>query len=344
MRAVAGRCAGFDAVRAAAAGLVFFQHGCSVLDLDHWPEVAGVRIGRIGTAAFFALSGYLAGASRREPDRWLRDRAARLIPAYWVVTALAFAAAAATGTKDFDPGQVAAQFAGVGMLTHPGRMVYGITWFVTPLLFLYLLAALGMRRPWVMPLAAGGLLFAGLSNAPMVATAAALSFAFPVGFVAARAGRFRPTVLLAGAAVALLLCGMDPDLRYVALALPLLALATAWPAQWPSGAWFARYTWEWFLIHGLALHLVIWCGADAPAELFPAAAAVSLAAAVGLREGLDRATAFRLRRAPGRRIISLSSPPPVAPPPRVVSCSASSAARSGSATAPPAATSSSPAG
>jgi len=235
-----GRTAGFDAARLAAAGLIFFQHGCSILDRDDWPVVAGLRVGRVGTVTFFALSGYLAAATPQTPEVWLWRRLRKLYPAYWVVLAACFLANAAGGYKSFDEGHVVAQFLGIALFTHSGPLVYTITWFLSALLVSYLLAYLALRNPGVVPLAAAGGVVVALSVNPF-STVAALALPFWVGFVAARAGRFRVVALLAGGAGFAAMSALDPDSRYGAVALPLLAAATFWPGDCRAGRWFAGY-------------------------------------------------------------------------------------------------------
>ena len=96
------RLAGFDALRLLALAAIFAQHVCSVTDQDDFPVVGGFRVGRFGTAIFFALSGYFAAASTLSPGAWLVRRAVHLLPAFWVVTAAGFAAAAVVEHTNVD--------------------------------------------------------------------------------------------------------------------------------------------------------------------------------------------------------------------------------------------------
>jgi len=287
VRAYRPRLAGFDLLRLVAAGTIFYQHACSLLGREDLVEVLGLRVGRVGTATFFALSGYLAATSSRSPESWLGRRLMKLFPAYWVVTALTFAATALTGYKQFDTIQVVCQLAGIGLYTH-GEMLVGVsTWFVSALLVLYLIAYLGLRTEGLAVVVATLLLGvvavidpAGLESFTIVSThGVTFLLAYTVGKSGRPAGSrflFWALVLAAG--------GMYwPQFRYGAVALGGLAVVTACTRDCGFGRWFATYSYEWFLVHGLCLHVVIALGADRLALLLPCAAVVSLASAVLLK-------------------------------------------------------------
>ncbi len=132
-----GQIQGLNHLRFLAALLVFAQHSLSCSHLDDWIDIRGFRIGRIGTAIFFMLSGFLSAVTTRKPLTWLKDRLTFLFPAYWVVTLAGFFLAWVTATKTFTAGQFVSQMVGTGYLTHGDHIVNVATWFISPLLLLY---------------------------------------------------------------------------------------------------------------------------------------------------------------------------------------------------------------
>jgi peptidoglycan/LPS O-acetylase OafA/YrhL len=284
------RLAGFDALRLAALAAIFAQHACSVAGLDDYPIVGGFRVGRFGTAIFFALSGYFAAASALAPGAWLARRAAHLFPAFWVVTAAGFVAAAATGHKAFDGWQVACQMAGIGLFTHPEQLVNVATWFVTLLGVLYALVYLARRarEPAVIGLAAMlAVAYAAYPHWHQFDVVACQAATFFGGYILGGAGgRLRGAPLIYVATTAALI-PVQPILTYGVAALALLRVAAAVRADWPAGQIGARYAYEWFLVHGLCLHATRWAVGPGMWAMAPVAAGLAVVAAVGLREGLD---------------------------------------------------------
>lgn len=285
------RLPGFDALRIAALAAIFVQHACSVTGLDHYPVVGGFRIGRFGTAIFFALSGYFAAASTLAPGAWLIGRATHLLPAFWVVTSAGFLAAAVTGRRAFDGWQVAAQMAGIGPFTHPGRLVNVTTWFVSLLAILYILvyAARRTHEAAVVGLAVvAAAYYAADPHWRQYDVMACQVVTFFAGYALAKADDRRTGATLAFAAILAALLPFQPELTYGVTALALLRGAAAVRGDWPSGRVSARYAYEWFLVHGPCLHAATSVVGPDLWVVVPIAVGLSLATAVGLREGLDR--------------------------------------------------------
>ncbi len=285
------RTAGFDAVRILAAVAIFYQHGCSLLDREDLVEFGGLRVGRLGTSVFFALSGYLAATSSRTPEAWLGRRVWKLFPAFWVVTLLTFFATAVVGYKPFDGWQVVCQLAGIGLFTH-GEMLVGVsTWFVSALLSLYLISYLGLRTGGfavaVAVVVLGFLGFDGVAGSESLRVVATHGVTFLAAYTVGALGRNAWQGFLLWAVALGGLAMFDADFLYGTFSLAGLCLATAYPGECRVGRWFAGYSYEWFLVHGLCLHAMIVLGADELPELLSCAAAASLLSAILLKRSLD---------------------------------------------------------
>ncbi len=290
--------AGFDAMRLLAAILVFTQHTFTILGHDAWIQLGDLSFGRFGTAAFLALSGYLAASTRRVPETWLGLRAQKLLPAYWVVLTLSFLAVDATDYKEFDSWQVVCQFTGIGLFTHQDRLVSVTTWFVSALLMLYVVVYLGMRTRdavvWLVLLAAMAI---GIDGSSRFETVAIQSVTFLVAYLVGRS-RVPHGILLLGVAGLLACLAFDSTgFWYGAVALMSLAVARHWTASWNLGRAFGGIAYEWFLIHGLCIHAVARLVGDLIWIVLPLAASLSIMSALLLRDTIARCGLWLSRRA-----------------------------------------------
>lgn len=251
-------------MRFLAAMLVFTQHAISNSHADHLIDVAGFRIGRIGTAVFFLLSGFLAAASTREPLIWLKSRAALLFPAYWLVTIAGFILAGITATKSFDVWQVVSQMAGTGYFTHGDHLVNIATWFMSPLLALYgavtlirltspRVISLHLTLPLVIAASVGTSLTIATDFAALHCHCVTFFMAFAVASIAER-NRTVAAACMAGSL--LTLCLFQPEFRYGAVASCLLVPALQIKKEIRICNWFSSIAYEWFLVHGLCLALM----------------------------------------------------------------------------------------
>ena len=77
-------------VRVVLAALVIVGHSASLSGLADHPLVGGVGLGSWGVLGFFAISGYVVAQSRSRlrVHEFLRNRALRILPAFWVVIIL----------------------------------------------------------------------------------------------------------------------------------------------------------------------------------------------------------------------------------------------------------------
>lgn len=249
------RLPGLDMLRCLAAGLIFTQHTLSSCHEDNAIDVAGFRVGRIGTAIFFLLGGYLCARSSRKPAQWLKDRLISLLPAYWIITAVGFGIAAALRNKPFDAWQVICQFAGVGYVTHGDRLINVATWFITPLLFFYGVAAIlrlmnsRMANLSVVAVFTGLAVTADSGYTTVLCHGATFFAAFSLCQVSESSKRSAIIPMLSFG----VLCAVQPEFRY-AFAASLLLLPALHVTR---GAKFAtRFTsiaYEWFLVHGIVV-------------------------------------------------------------------------------------------
>jgi exopolysaccharide production protein ExoZ len=283
--------AGFDVARLLALVAVFYHHACSLMDRDDLQTVAGFRFGRIGTSLFFLLSGFLAVSATRTPEAALWKRLGRIYPAFWIATAMSFVAVGITAYKPFDAWQVVSQFAGTGLFTHPNSLIGVHTWFVSVLMFMYLVVSLdGRRRGVAAPLVGAMLLAVHFGTGSVVLKATTThGLLFLAGY---SVGHLPPGRQWLGfAAVAAACAGLwpaEPAFRHGLVAAALLAVGRLWEGECRPARWFAGYVYEWFLLHGICLHASIHVfGRESWLFVVPAALG-TLIAAILLREGLDR--------------------------------------------------------
>src|SRR5262245_2198384 len=250
------RWAGLDVLRIGGCALVVAQHALSITDHQAYTAVAGLRYGRLGTTLFFVIAGYLAAVSTRSPQVWLGQRLRTLLPPYWIVLAASFVGVAVTQYKSFDAWQVLCQFSCVGLFTHPDRLVNVPTWFISAILILYLvtyLARCTSEKPVIglamALMAAAGLLWPERFNWVWFAGMFLVAYSIPLLGFSAVNGALSWAAILAAAALAV------PSLWHGAVVLLLFAAGACWQSSSRPAAALADYSYEWFLVHGPALHV-----------------------------------------------------------------------------------------
>lgn len=276
---------GLNLLRFLAAMLVFAQHSLSSSHLDQWIDIGGWRIGRVGTALFFLLSGFLSAKTTRKPLTWLHDRILFLFPPFWIVTLVGFFLAAVTATKTFDGWQVASQLCGLGYFTHGDHMVNVATWFMSPLILLYLAVTVArLISPGVISFfLITGLIVAAMVHAPGDATVYCHSATFFGAFAMALVPEdFRSVSTFAMADVLCLLACFQSEFRYGALASVLLLLAFQVHRKVPLCNHFSGIAYEWFLVHGLCLATVCHL-TTSPLTITLIGAGLSVVAAIALQ-------------------------------------------------------------
>jgi peptidoglycan/LPS O-acetylase OafA/YrhL len=137
------RVPGLDLLRLLAIAAVSFHHLLSIGHDDWGPQCAGVNLGDVGVGLFCAVAGTLAAqpaALALSPWQWLRRRAARILPAYWIVLTVSFLLAALAHYKPITPALLLAQFTAVAPFFYDtSRLVNQSTWFVGLILLCYVL-------------------------------------------------------------------------------------------------------------------------------------------------------------------------------------------------------------
>ena len=251
---------GLDQLRLLAALLIFVQHTLSCSGHDEWIDIAGFRIGRIGTAIFFMLSGFLAATSRRPAFKWFIDRLRFLLPTFWMVTGIGFVLAAIGGRKEFDAWQVVCQFSGFGYFTHGERLINIAPWFLSPLLLLYAAVAVAKHKScrWLSLIATLFLLVTATLQDENYATlychGAVFFLTYSVCTYWPKLCRNMTPMLPLGLVVLSLI---QPEFRYGAVASVLLTFAIKVQSPIRIASSFSRIAYEWFLVHGICLSVAM---------------------------------------------------------------------------------------
>ncbi len=276
---------GLDLLRLLAAMLIFLQHTLSCSGHDEWIDFAGFRIGRIGTAIFFMLGGFLAATSRRPALDWLLDRLRSLLPTFWVVTGIGFVLAAIGGRKEFDTWQVVCQFSGLGYFTHGERLINIATWFMSPLLLLYVAVAVVKHKScrWLSSVITLLLLVVATQKDENYATVYCHGVVFFLTYSACvywpkLSQNMTPIIPLSLAVLSLI----QPEFRYGAVASILLTVSMRIQSPLRIASSFSRIAYEWFLVHGICLSVAMRV-TETPLILGLIGIVLSFFAAVGLK-------------------------------------------------------------
>lgn len=272
--------AGMDVVRLFATGLVTIQHALTLVGREDQATILGLSIGQLGVALFLAVSGLLASESRRPPFPWLVRRLWRVYPAYWLVIGASFFLAWMVGYKRFGMGQVAAQFAGIGLFTHANNLVNTPTWFVSLLLVCYA-GTFAARLLLVQHLAGAvaSIVFAILVATDPNAWLLAHFLTYSVASTIALIGKeYRPRVAWLTVGILLpMAIWWQRAFGYTAVSILVveLSLMLRTVPHWVRVA--AEYSYEYFLVHGLALFGML--------RMLPSAPWVSVGLAILLAAG-----------------------------------------------------------
>lgn len=246
---------GFNTVRIFALMLVTWQHAASVLGYYETTQWLGISPGQVGVSIFCAISGFLALYSKPASlSDWFVNRMIRIFPAYWLATVGAFALALIGSDKEITVWLFFSQMLGLGYFTHGWNLVNVVSWFISLLLFCYLLAVVSLRSGW--PKLLLGIVF--LSALIICVTRIEVSLSRHVmtfslaGLLALRMN----VVVLSIISVSLLISGMtfDPQFFYAGFAMLLLGLVrSGYLVDFAFVDRAANYSYEYFLIHGVCL-------------------------------------------------------------------------------------------
>lgn len=252
MSTTAARIVGFDWLRVLALLLVTVFHGLVLLDLQSWTQIAGMSMGSLGVSLFLALSGALIGRDDRPAIEWLVARLKKIYPAYWIATLFAFVATAASGYKSVTIVQLIWQMSGIG-LYYSEDLINVATWFIGLLLTLYFSVFLARLTRYSDSILQG----IAIGSAGLVLLHSSSGFfghslAFYGGLLAFRT-RVPWKSLVALAIPSAVLAGADLVFLSIAIVWSLLALSLAMQRLPAATAWVSRYSYEFYLCHGIFL-------------------------------------------------------------------------------------------
>lgn len=247
---------GLDLLRIIAILGVTIQHACSLTGHDNWTSMGSVNVGQFGVALFLGISAYLCAKSARPPVVWLAARLKRLYPAYWLTMLLCFALVWVANYKTFTATQFISQMLGVGLFTHPGKLINVPTWFISILLVCYL--AVFLCRCSKLPLASILVMLA-----LVVVWGPTAGFRWPwlhlLTFFAVYAiaislpGKKQGWFFVPIGLVVFLLGAYSVAFAYTGLTLIFIGLALPVQGDVPIAARISEYSYEYYLVHGIFL-------------------------------------------------------------------------------------------
>ena len=275
---------GLDAARILAMILVVIQHTLSLSDREDLTLMAGLSIGQLGVAIFLVVSGLLSCESRRTPFAWLSQRLCRIYPAFWIAMIGSFCLATLSGYKNASLGQIASQMLGTGLWTHADELVNSPTWFVSLILACYLATFLSrmIGRPGlVAALGSAGLTVLVARDAAPWLLSHFLTYAVSCTIAAYAFGTNRKiaTVLIA-ATFGIMALAIQPAFAYTALSLMIVELSLLLRSRPRAIKLAADYSYEFYLVHGVALAGALTIMKSSPALAVIAALTGSAVAAV----------------------------------------------------------------
>lgn len=140
-----------------AMGLVALQHLITICDQEPPRVMLGLDPGQVGVAIFFAISGLLAAQGKQgHALSWLSKRLSRIYLPYWIAVTGVLTANYIVQYKPAPLSLVLSEYAGIVGWTHRGDIIGVYFWFVSLLLFCYLLAAVVKFDRRILPLLVAG--------------------------------------------------------------------------------------------------------------------------------------------------------------------------------------------
>jgi peptidoglycan/LPS O-acetylase OafA/YrhL len=279
---------GLDIVRVLAMGIVVMQHALSIAGRDDLALVAGLSIGQLGVAIFLAVSGLLSLESRRSPASWLTQRLFRVYPAFWIAMVGSFCLAMLSGYKEASVGQIISQMLGTGLWTHSRELVNSPTWFVSLILACYFatfLSRLTQRPGLVALVSSAGLTFLVARDSAPWLLSHSLTYAVASTIAAYASGKTRRTISLSLATVLIILALLvQPAFAYTAISLIIVELSLLFQSRSRIIKLAAEYSYEFYLIHGVALAGAMTAFRNSPALAVVAALMCTGVAAVVLNQ------------------------------------------------------------
>lgn len=247
---------GWNALRVVALAMVTAHHFRSLLELENWTSWGGVSASHLRVILFLALSGRLCSYSKSPPFPWMWRRIKRIYPGYLVTLTLCFLLEHFCLGRQVSLSQIAGQYVGFGYFLPDQPITHDTAWFVPFLVACYALVFLD-RLTSNSKLLAWGACILVLSAHLLPETASLvphvlsflLAYVFPYRL-------FERPLLLAGLLYALFLLGLfaDPAIAYVFLALAIVEVFSWITISVPIINWLAKYSYEYYLLHGIALY------------------------------------------------------------------------------------------
>jgi peptidoglycan/LPS O-acetylase OafA/YrhL len=248
---------GLDIVRVLAMSMVVMQHALSIAGRDDLTLVAGLSIGQLGVAIFLAVSGLLSLESRRAPTNWLAQRLFRVYPAFWIAMVGSFCLAMLSGYKKASVGQIISQMLGTGLWTHSRELVNSPTWFVSLILACYFatfLSRLTQRPGRVALVSSAGLTFLVARDSAPWLLSHSLTYSVASIIAAYASDKTRRCVSVGLATVLIILALLvQPAFAYAAISLIIVESSLLFQTRSRIIKLAAEYSYEFYLIHGVAL-------------------------------------------------------------------------------------------
>ncbi len=254
--------------------LVVLQHTMSLADREDLTSLAGLSIGQLGVAMFLVVSGFLSFESRRTPTNWLAQRLCRVYPAFWIAMIGSFCLATLFSYKNASVGQIVSQMLGTGLWTHSDKLVNSPTWFVSLILACYIAAFLSrlIERPGLIAaISSIGLTFLVARDAAPWLLSHFLTYAVASTIAAYAWDTQRKVTTLSIAGVLTILALLiQPAFAYTAISLVVVELSLLCQARSRIVKLAADYSYEFYLVHGVAL-----AGAMTIMKSFPVLAVIA---------------------------------------------------------------------
>lgn len=249
--------AGLDYVRVLAMVMVVIQHTLSLADREELTVTLGLSIGQLGVAIFLVVSGLLSFESRRTPIDWLSQRLFRVYPAFWLAMLVSFVLASLSGYKNASLQQIGSQLLGTGLWTHSGELVNSPTWFVSLILACYYGTFLSrvLRCPGLLAAISSAVLsiLVVRDSAPwLMSHFLTYAVSCTIATFASSTQRRAAVVVTAGILGSLALL-IQPAFAYTALSLIIVELSLIAKTRPKAIKWAANYSYEFYLVHGVAL-------------------------------------------------------------------------------------------
>lgn len=254
--------------------LVVLQHTMSLADREDLTSLAGLSIGQLGVAMFLVVSGFLSFESRRTPTNWLAQRLCRVYPAFWIAMIGSFCLATLFSYKNASVGQIVSQMLGTGLWTHSDKLVNSPTWFVSLILACYIATFLSrlIERPGLIAaISSIGLTFLVARDAAPWLLSHFLTYAVASTIAAYAWDTQRKVATLSIAGVLTILALLiQPAFAYTAISLVVVELSLLCQARSRIVKLAADYSYEFYLVHGVAL-----AGAMTIMKSFPVLAVIA---------------------------------------------------------------------